>query len=146
MRAWAEALGPWFWIVLGLVLTGLELAVPGVFFIWLGLAALFTGLADWALDLSWQWAALTFAALAVACVALGRALTRARGGAGASGLNRRGEALVGQVFVLDAPIVGGEGRIRVGDSFWRVLGPDAPAGSRVRVLRVDGVSLVVEQA
>lgn len=144
MLAWAQALGPWFWVVLGLALTGLELAVPGVFFIWLGLAALLTGLADWALDLSWQWAALAFAALALACVALGRALTRARGDAHAPGLNRRGDALIGQVFVLDAPIVAGEGRIRVADSFWRVLGPDAPAGSRIRVLSVDGTTLIVE--
>ena len=34
-----RTLGPWSWIVLGLVLAGLELLAPGVFLIWLGLAA-----------------------------------------------------------------------------------------------------------
>lgn len=138
-------LGPWFWVVLGLVLVGLELAVPGVFLMWFGLAALCTGLADAALGLSWQAAALAFAGLSLVSVALGRALTRPRRD-DHPGLNRRGDALVGQAFTLDAPIVAGEGRIRVGDSFWRVLGPDTPSGNRVRVLRVDGTSLIVEPA
>lgn len=148
MLAWIESLGPWFWVVLGLVLAGLELLAPGVFLIWLGLAALLTGLADWAFGLSWQGSSLTFAALSVASVVLGRQLTRSGDDPedGTRGLSRRGHALVGQTFTLEAAVVGGEGRVRVGDSSWRVLGPDAPAGARVRVVRVDGTNLVVEPA
>ena len=59
-----QSLGPWSWVVLGLVLMGLELLAPGVFLIWLGLAAVLTGLLDAALGLSWQTAWLVFAALA----------------------------------------------------------------------------------
>ena len=62
----------------------------------------------------------------------------------ASNLNRRAHALVGQTFTLEAPIVDGSGRIRVGDSSWRVTGPSAPAGASVRVVRVEGATLVVE--
>jgi inner membrane protein len=61
-------------------------------------------------------------------------------------LNRRGHALIGRVFTLETPIVDGAGRIRVGDSSWRVVGPSAPAGASVRVVRVDGATLVVEAA
>ena len=61
-------------------------------------------------------------------------------------LNRRSRALVGQVLTLDAPIVGGEGRVRIGDSSWRVIGPDLPLGRSVRVVRVEGATLVVEAA
>jgi membrane protein implicated in regulation of membrane protease activity len=141
-----QSLGAWAWILLGLALAALELLSPGVFLIWLGLAAIFTGLADGALDLSWQASTLFFAALSVAAVLVGRAISRpAVQKDDASALNRRGEALVGRTFTLEAPIVGGEGRVRVGDSSWRVTGPDAPAGSAVRVVRVDGSTLVVER-
>ena len=59
-------------------------------------------------------------------------------------LNRRGEQYIGQVFVLDTAIARRFGKVRVGDTHWRVTGADAPAGMRVRVTDVDGVVLVVE--
>jgi inner membrane protein len=140
-----QSLGAWAWILLGLALAALELLSPGIFLIWLGLAAILTGLVDGGLDLSWQASTLLFAALSVAAVLAGRAISRpAVQKDDASALNRRGEALVGRSFTLEAPIAGGEGRVRVGDSSWRVTGPDAPAGSAVRVVRVDGSTLVVE--
>ncbi len=142
------SLGAWTWIILGVALIGIELMAPGVFFIWLGLAAIATGLIDAAFDLSWQLASLVFAVLAVVAVAFGRALARPQNqhDTQAASLNRRGEALVGRIFTLDAPIVDGAGRIRVDDSSWRVIGPERPAGSRIRVVRVEGTSLVVEDA
>ena len=141
-----DALGPWAWIILGLALMGLELLAPGVFFLWLGLAAILTGLVDWAFILSWQAAALCFAILSVASVLIGRKLTRRpdEEDRGPAALNRRGHVLVGRVFTLEAPIVDGAGRIRVDDSSWRVTGPSAPAGASVRVVRVEGATLVVE--
>jgi membrane protein implicated in regulation of membrane protease activity len=141
-----DNLGPWSWIVLGLVLMGLELVAPGAFLLWLGLAAVLTGIADWALGLSWQAAALVFAVLSVGAVLVGRVVTRHRDeeDGGRPALNSRSRSLVGQVFILDGPIVGGSGRLRVDDSSWRIVGPDAPAGASVRVVRVDGATLVVE--
>lgn len=140
------SLGAWTWIILGIVLIGLELLAPGVFFIWLGLAAIATGLIDAALGLSWQVAALVFAALSVAAVVLGRTLMRpsTQQDTQASQLNQRGQSLVGQVFTLETPIKDGEGRIRVGDSSWRVTGVDRFAGAKVRVVRVEGATLVVD--
>jgi len=140
------SLGAWAWIILGVILIGVELLAPGAFFLWLGLAAIATGLLDAVLDLSWQASALLFALLCVAAVFLGRAVTRSKGQpeAPAEQLNRRGEALVGRVFTLETPIKGGEGRIRVDDSSWRVTGADRFAGARVRVVRVEGSTLVVD--
>jgi membrane protein implicated in regulation of membrane protease activity len=144
---WIAGLGPWAWIILGLALVGLELIAPGIFLIWLGMAAIATGLTDALLGLSWQAATLLFAALSVAAVLIGRLISQATPQDDAAGpLNRRGEALIGRVFTLEEPIHGGEGRVRVGDSSWRVTGPDAPAGSAVRVERVDGATLVVGPA
>ncbi len=56
-------LGHWAWWVAAGVLLIIELVAPGVFFIWLGIAAALTGLADALFDLPWQAEALLFAAL-----------------------------------------------------------------------------------
>ena len=51
--------------------------------------------------------------------------------------------MVGVVAPLDQPIANGRGRIKVGDAFWAVTGPDLPAGHAVRVIAVDGMDLKV---
>ncbi len=141
-----QSLGAWTWIILGLVLIGVELLAPGVFFIWLGLAAILTGLLDAAFGLSWQAAALVFALLSIVAVLVGRSVARSsmRVDPQDAFLNQRGQALVGRVFTLETPIKDGEGRIRVGDSSWRVTGADRFAGAKVRVVRIDGTTLVVD--
>ena len=140
------SLGAWAWIILGVLLIGVELLAPGAFFLWLGLAAIATGLIDAVLDLSWQASSLLFALLCVAAVFLGRAVTRSKtqDEPQAETLNRRGQSLVGRVFTLETPIKDGEGRIRVDDSSWRVTGADRFAGAKVRVVRIEGSTLVVD--
>jgi membrane protein implicated in regulation of membrane protease activity len=139
-------LGPWAWVILGLVLIGAELLAPGNVLIWLGVAALGTGLIDGLFGLSWQSAFVIYAVLAIGAVFAGRRMMGGRmSGAGAEPfLNRRGDALIGRVFRLSQPIVEGEGRIHVDDSVWRVIGPDLPEGAQVKVLRVEGATLVVD--
>lgn len=148
MLDWFASFGSWGWIVLGLVLVGAEMLAPGVFLLWLGLAALLTGAVVGLTALAWQGAWLIFAGLAVACVLIGRVVTRHRSDEPdtASGLNDRGRQLIGKVFRLETTMTGGEGRIRVGDSSWRVTGPELLAGTEIRVVRVDGATLVVEKA
>jgi hypothetical protein len=141
-----EGLSLWMWLVLGLVLIGLEAVLPGVFLVWLGVAALLTGLCDYLFDLSWQAAFVSFALLSLASVLVGRALSRRSGRRSRDELNRPDLAFIGRRFTLDQPIVSGEGRVRVNDSIWRVLGPDLPAGSAVTVVRIDGATLVVTAA
>ena len=48
--------------------------------------------------------------------------------------------------MLSEAIVQGSGKARVGDGFWKVRGPDLPAGSPVRVTAVEGTVLIVEAA
>jgi membrane protein implicated in regulation of membrane protease activity len=140
------ALGPWNWLIAGFVLMALELLAPGIFLFWLGLAALLSGLVAFMLQISWQLQILLFALFAVGAVPLWRRM--ARGGDTESNatnpfLNRRSEALVGREFTLEKPIEGGAGTVRIDDTVWRVFGPDAPAGSRVRIVAADGVKLTV---
>lgn len=148
MLDWFASLGGWAWVVLGLVLVGGEMLAPGVFLLWFGLAALLTGIVVGLTGIAWQGALLVFAVLAVASVLAGRAITRRQGDEPdpASGLNDRGRQLIGKVFKLEATMAGGEGRIRVGDSSWRVTGPELLAGTEIRIVRVEGATLVVEKA
>src|SRR5437016_339303 len=139
--------GPWSWLVLGLVLMALEVAAPGVFLFWLGLAALLVGLLSFPVDMSWEVQLIAFAVLSLAAVPVWRRLARAKSSTPEQGfLNRRADALVGRVFTLEKPIQDGIGTVRVDDTIWRVAGPDAPAGSRVKVVRADGASLTVAGA
>lgn len=148
MLPWLASLGGWSWVVLGLVLVAAEMAAPGIFLIWLGLAALATGLVVGFAELSWQGAALVFAGFCVVSVAIGRMLTRRSQDEPdpATGLNARGRQLIGRVFTLETTMTGGEGRIRIDDSSWRVKGPELLAGATVRVVAVDGATLLVEKA
>ena len=61
-------------------------------------------------------------------------------------LNERATRLVGQSYILGEPIVGGNGRIRVGDTTWRLTGPDLPSGTRVRIVGHDGSVLRADRA
>ena len=54
--------------------------------------------------------------------------------------------MIGREFTLEKPIVDGTGTVRIDDTIWRVAGPDAPAGSKVRVVQADGASLTVAVA
>lgn len=148
MPDWLAIHSGWLWAILGLLLVGGEILAPGVFLIWLGLAALLTGAIVGVANLGWQAACIIFAVLAVACVVAGRLLTRRKNEEpdAATGLNDRGRQLIGRVFRLEATMTGGEGRIRVGDSSWRITGPELLAGTEVKVVRVDGATLVVEKA
>ena len=148
MLDWFASFGGWAWIVLGLVLVGGEMLAPGVFLLWLGLAALLTGAVVGLTGLAWQGAWLVFAGLAVASVLAGRAITRHRSDEPdtASGLNDRGRQLIGRVFRLETTMTGGEGRIRIDDSSWRITGPELLAGTEIRIVRVEGATLVVEKA
>jgi inner membrane protein len=140
-------LGSWNWLIVGLVLMALELIAPGVFLLWLGLAALLVGIISLFTDWIWQVQVIAFAAFSLAAVPLWRRLaTQSSTNAQSMFLNRRSDALVGRIFTLDKPIMDGSGTVRVDDTIWRVSGPDCPAGSKVKVVRADGASLMVEAA
>ena len=141
-------LGTWNWLIFGFILMALEVLAPGVFLFWLGLAALLVGLLSFVINLSWQTQLLMFAVFAVAAVPLWRRFASSPASASKSNpfLNKRTDALVGRVFTLEKPIVDGSGTVRIDDTIWRVAGPDAPAGSRVKIVSADGASLTVAAA
>ena len=147
MIGFIASLGGWSWIILGVVLLAIEIVAPGSFILWLGIAALVTGILAFVLALAWQTQLILYAVLAVLAVAGwwfysgGR---RARGPEPV--LHRRSEMYVGRVFTLDEPVSGGQGRVHIEDTVWRVTGPDLPAGTTVRIAAAEGAVLRVEEA
>ena len=148
MEGFLTGLQFWHWLILAAVLAGIEALMPGMFFIWFGLAAGLVGLVVLVLpDLGWQWEAVLFVVLAVVCVFLGRTIMhRSPKHSDDPALNRRGERYVGRKFTVDTPIVNGRGAIKVDDGVWRAAGPDMPAGRQVKVVGCDGSILRVEAA
>lgn len=146
-----SSLGPWSWWILGLILLAAELAAPGVFLIWIGAAAIVVGalsLMFWDTAFwSWQIQFLVFAVLAIAFALAGRRFYASRKETSDEPLlNRRGESLVGRTATLSEPITEGRGRIRLDDTWWSVMGPDLPAGTRVKVVASSGRDLTVVAA
>lgn len=141
------SLGVWNWFIGAAILFAIELVAPGTFMMWLGLSALLVGLISLAVDWPWQAQLISFAVFSIASIPLYRRFFReSQEPVDQPFLNRRGDALVGRVFTLEKPIVDGFGTVRVGDTIWRVNGPDSPAGRRVKVTRADVAVLVVEAA
>lgn len=140
--------GGWSWIVFGLVLLALELAIPGVFLVWLGAAAVITGLAAIVSGIDWplQWG--LFGVLSLVLVGSWLGYQRRRYGKNPPSedplLNRRTARYLGREVVLVEPISDGFGRVQIEDSLWRVSGPDLPQGTHVRVVGAQGAVLVVE--
>lgn len=146
MEHFVPVLGQWFWFVAAGVLLLLELAAPGVFFIWLAVAAAATGLVDSFADFGWKGEALSFAALGLVAIFAGRPLLRKRHALDSDkpNLNQRMYDYVGKSYVLNQAIVDGRGKVRIDDTLWDVLGPDLPKGAHVKVTGVNGLRLTVD--
>lgn len=137
----------WHWLIAGVVLIGAEALVPGTYLLWPGIAAFLTGmLAYMAPGLGWEIHAVVFALLSVAAAVIGRRLYARlkQPQDGAPLLGKRAQQLVGTVHTLDTPILDGYGRMKLGDTTWKVAGPDLPTGARVTVVGADGIVLRVE--
>ena len=134
------------WGAAALLLMALEAMVPGAALMWLGFAAagvfllvvihpeaslllqmvLFASLGFIAIAVYWKW------------------FRRRERASDHPTLNRRAAQHVGRIATLDRAIEGGRGRVKIGDAYWDVSGPDLPVGTRVRVIGEDGMTLAVE--
>lgn len=109
---------PWYWLIGGLVIAGLEVLVAGVFLLWIGLGAMIVGgllLLMPGLSLTAQ--LLIFAVTMLGSIGLGFVIQRRSGAdSGAEEINHELHALRGRRCEVASSFVGGRGRIRVGDT------------------------------
>jgi membrane protein implicated in regulation of membrane protease activity len=130
------------WLVGGLFLCAAETLAPGAFLVWIGAAAAIVGAVAYFVPLDLTHQSLLFGAVVVALVLIGRDVYGSFHTQPGPLPQSRAHGMIGADFFLDEPIVRGYGRIRVGDSSWRVAGADCPAGAKVRVVAVEDGSLL----
>ncbi|MDX2309274.1 MAG: NfeD family protein [Hyphomicrobium sp.] len=151
IAAQVSSLGYWSWLILALILMALETVVPGIHFLWFGVAALVVGIIvaiasaagmSEALTLPWQF--VLYAAIAFLTVFIVKRFAKPEAAkSDEPTLNVRGSQYIGKRFVVEEAIVNGRGKIRVGDTLWAAVGEDAARGTMVEVTGVDGTALVV---
>jgi membrane protein implicated in regulation of membrane protease activity len=148
MRELFPVVGIWFWWIAAGVLLFMALLAPGVFLMWLALAAAFVGITDYFIDLSWQLELLAFAGFSLVFVYLARPwYSKSKlQNSDQPNLNQRIYGFVGKSFVLSEPIVDGQGKLNIDGARWDVLGPNLAKGAKVRVTAVEGMKLRVTEA
>ena len=143
---WINDIIYWHWLILAIVLIILEILIPGAYFLWMGISAIFVGGLMYIFpEMAFLVQILIFAILSVITVMMYRSYRKKNPlVTDEPALNRRGEKYIGQSFTLKEPIINGVGKIKVDDSTWKIKGFDIDAGETVRVVAVEGTTLIVE--
>lgn len=136
----------WLWWIAAGVMLAIELAMPGVFFLWLALAAATIGAIVFVWPLDWLVSVPLFAALSLAYVYFGRPFYGRKTQSDQPYLNQRQYNYVGRTYVLAQPIKDGKGKLVIEDTVWDITGADLPAGSQVKISGIDGMTLKVAAA
>ena len=141
-----ESLDPgWLWAIGGILLLIAEVVAPGFFLVFIGAAAIATGLFTVLFDLGLAAQLGLFAIYSVLFVLVFKRWYGEPEGSSADPLlNDRAARLVGRRVEVVAPVGEHQGRVRVGDSEWSARGGPAQPGELVRVAGVDGNCLIVE--
>jgi membrane protein implicated in regulation of membrane protease activity len=139
----------WHWIVLGIVVVLLELAVPAFFLVWFGLGALIVGVVLLAAPgLSFAWQVLIWIVCSLAFIWLWFKVFKPGFYKTRAGMSKG--AVIGEIGLVIRDIRPFEkGQIRfqkpmLGDEVWEsVADEEIKAGERVKVLDVEGNILKV---
>ncbi|RKF20686.1 NfeD family protein [Altericroceibacterium spongiae] len=135
----------WIWLTIGVGLAGLEMVVPGVYLIWLAVAAICTGLLTLAIEPNLPMQVVDFVFFALIAVFSARRYFQDRPIESSDPtLNHPAMRMVNEVARVTQAIEHGSGRVRLGDSEWIARGPDCAVGTPVRVTGAKGVILEVE--
>jgi inner membrane protein len=135
----------WLWLIGGVLLLILEVIAPGFFLVFIGAAAMATGLFTVLFNLGLAPQLALFALYAVIAVLFGRRFYANRAVDSTDPLlNDRVGRLVGKTVTVVAAVDEHAGRVRVGDSEWSARGGPAAVGERVRITGVEGNCLTVE--
>ncbi|WP_020557956.1 NfeD family protein [Thiofilum flexile] len=138
----------WYWLTLGAILIALEIVIPGAIIMWFGFGAIVTGLVLLLIP-SFSLAAqlILFSLLSIISLLVWRKTPWYKVETTPSdtpGLNNRLNMHVGKIYPLNTAIINGQGTIEVDGTIWQAQGADLPAGTRVKVVSLDGTFFNVE--
>jgi membrane protein implicated in regulation of membrane protease activity len=136
----------WLWLIGGVILLIAELIAPGFFLVFIGGAAIATGLVTLLIGIPVAVQLALFAVVAFVAARIGGRYAYSYRYDYSSDplLNNRVGRLLGKVVTVVEPVDSNGGRVRVGDSVWSARGGPAAIGDRVRIVDVDGNCLKVE--
>lgn len=143
-------IGAWGWVLTGFVLLAIEIIAPGYFLLWIGSAALLVGVIGLiGLQSNVWWTPpmqfVAFAIFSVVAILVGRRFyDPLKMESEEPLLNQRAVQLIGKKAIILDPIINGVGRAKVGDTIWKVEGPDTQEGAVMRVAATDGDVLTLE--
>lgn len=135
----------WLWAIAGVVLLIAEVVAPGFFLVFIGAAALATGLFTVLFDLGLAPQIGLFVVYSAVFVMIFKRWYGEPDGPAAGMINDPAARLVGRSVIVVEAVNDHGGRVRVGDSEWSARGGPASPGDRVRVSSVDGNCLIVER-
>ena len=135
----------WYWLIAAVILIVLEMVIPAAYFLWMGAASLVLGLLTFFMpEMIWLVQVVIFLLLSIVSLLIYKKY-ETKHETDVPHLNRRGAQYIGHVFTLEESIINGVGKVKIGDTLWRVSGSDQAAGSNVKVINTDGVILLVEK-
>ncbi len=134
----------WWWAIGGIILLIAEVIAPGFFLVFIGAAALATGLFALLFGLGIELQLVLFMIYSAVAVLAGRRFYASPRGGIAKHLNDRSAQLIGRRVTVTQAIDQDGGRVRLGDSDWSARGSIAEIGEIVIVRRVDGNCLIVD--
>ncbi|CNI46827.1 NfeD family protein [Yersinia pekkanenii] len=134
----------WFWLSLGGLLLAAEMLGASGYMLWSGIAAVVVGALVWLFPFSWEMQGVLFAVLTVVAAFLWWYWLSKRTKPQPDMLNQRTHQLLGTRATLTEPTIDGFGRMRVGDSSWRIYcATELGVGTEVEVIFVEGNTLHV---
>lgn len=134
----------WLWLIAAGLLAAAEMVVPGVYLIWIAMAAAVTGAVTLALPLTPVIELMVFIGATAASIVAGHKLVQGRHKKSSDPmLNDRSARLIGAHVVALEAVGASGGRVRVGDSVWNARGGPVRAGSGAWVVAVESGTLIV---
>ena len=131
----------WHWWILAAVLIIVETIVPGQFFLWVGISAALVGSLMLFVGISIEVQLLLFAVFSIAMVWIWKHYCKLHPKPEAApSLNEPGNRHVGKVIVLEEAIKDHKGKIKINDVLWNVVGDDCPAGTKVKVVKLENTN------
>src|ERR1700741_4900707 len=135
----------WIWAIAGVLLLIAEIIAPGFFLVFIGAAAIATGLFTLLFGLGTAPQLALFAIYAVLAVMIGkRWYGEPHDGDQRHQINEPAKRLVEKTVTAVTEIDDHGGRVKVSDGEWNARGGPPAAGDRLTVASVEGNCLIVE--
>lgn len=135
----------WLWAIAGVLLLIAEVIAPGFFLVFIGAAAIATGLFTVLFDLGLAPQIGLFVVYSAVFVMLFKRWYGQPAGPAAGAINEPAARLIGRSVTVVEAVDDHGGRVRVGDGEWSARGGPAAPGDRVRVTSVEGNCLIVDR-